>query len=156
MHDQPRQVTLTIDAGAGSDPLELASLTRRLRDELLQLGVEDVALVRSDSVREGARAGDVIQWGMLLVELTPSSDTLLSALVAAVHLWLVRQDRDELKAIIQSGSIKAEIPKTSPEAARALAASMSQPSAPADPAEPTADPAEPTADPAEPTSDRAG
>jgi hypothetical protein len=126
MHDHYRQITLTIDAGPQVDAAELASLTQRLRAELLQLDIEDVTLARTEETAPGARSGDVIQWGTLLVTFGDSPELVLSALIAGVQMWLIRQDRADLSAIIKSGATHAQIAAASAENVEALAKMLVQ------------------------------
>jgi hypothetical protein len=71
----------------------VAELTRYLRQELLDLDVDDVTSVPGEEVPPGARAVDVTQIGSLLVALG-SSATALSQVVTVLRGWLGRC-RDE-------------------------------------------------------------
>jgi hypothetical protein len=75
----------------GADAEQLDELTRSLRQELLQLDVEDVTAQRAAAPPPGARGGpDAAQVGSLLVAL--GSDVQgLSAVIAAIKAWLARR-----------------------------------------------------------------
>ena len=75
----------------GADPERLASLTGFLRQELLQLDVEDVTALRAGDPPPGARAFDVAAVGALLVSLGSAAEGL-GAVVSAVRRWLSRGD----------------------------------------------------------------
>lgn len=73
---------------AGADPERLDAVTRLLRQELVQLDVDDVSSVREGVAPEGSRAFDVVAAGGLLVSL--GSSQLLRSVVATVRGWLTR------------------------------------------------------------------
>jgi hypothetical protein len=72
----------------GADEEQLDVLTRSLRQELLQLDVQDVTARRAGSSPSGARGGlDAAQAGGLLVALGTDIQGL-SAVIAAIKAWL--------------------------------------------------------------------
>jgi hypothetical protein len=74
----------------GADAEQLDVLTRFLRQELLQLDVEDVTAQRAGSPPPGARGGlDAAQAGGLLVALGNNVQGL-SAVIATIKAWLAR------------------------------------------------------------------
>ncbi|MFE9621590.1 hypothetical protein [Streptomyces sp. NPDC006527] len=77
----------------GAEAERVAELTGYLREELLDLDVDDVRAVPGGEVPPGARAVDVTQIGSLLVALG-SSATALSQVVTVLRGWLGRC-RDE-------------------------------------------------------------
>jgi hypothetical protein len=80
------QIQLSED---GADAERLASLTGFLRQELLQLDVQDVTALRKGEPPPGSRAFDVTAVGALLVSLRGSVEAL-QAVVSAVRKWLAR------------------------------------------------------------------
>lgn len=76
-------------AEEGADPERLDELTRFLRDELLQLDVDDVTALRVGEPPPGARVFDVLAVGGLLVSLSRSAESL-QAIVSAIRKWLAR------------------------------------------------------------------
>ncbi|HEX6337711.1 MAG TPA: hypothetical protein VFZ85_12205 [Jiangellaceae bacterium] len=76
-------------AEEGADPERLDELTRFLRDELLQLDVDDVTALRVGEPPPGARVFDVIAVGGLLVSLSRSAEGLRQ-IVSAIRKWLAR------------------------------------------------------------------
>ncbi len=75
----------------GADAERLDALTGFLRDELLQLEVEDVTALRAGEPPPGARVFDVIAVGGLLVSLGGSASGL-GAVVSEIRKWLARGD----------------------------------------------------------------
>jgi hypothetical protein len=76
-------------AEEGADPERLEELTRFLRDELLQLDVDDVTALRVGEPPPGARVFDVLAVGGLLVSLSRSAEGL-RPIVSAIRKWLAR------------------------------------------------------------------
>lgn len=73
----------------GADAERLETLTRFLRQELLQLDVEDVTTLRAGEPRPGARAFDLMAVNELLVFLGPTAEGL-RAVVSTIRKWLAR------------------------------------------------------------------
>jgi hypothetical protein len=76
-------------AEEGADAERLDTLTRFLRQELLQLDVDDVTALQVGEPPPGTRAFDVAAVGGLLVTLAHSAEGL-RAVVSAVRNWLKR------------------------------------------------------------------
>jgi hypothetical protein len=92
MADQTVRLMLEPDAGLETDMERLAEMTRQLRSELLELDVEDVGLVHTGEIPEGAKAGDPTVWGELFVTLSASGGILVT-LVNLIQNWLTRHER---------------------------------------------------------------
>jgi hypothetical protein len=76
----------------GADPQRLETLTGFLRDELLQLDVETVAVLPTGTPPAGARAIDATAVGGLLVSLGHTAGGLRSV-VQVLQQWLARGHR---------------------------------------------------------------
>jgi hypothetical protein len=75
----------------GADAEQLDELARSLRQELLQLDIEDVTAQRAGNPPPGARGGlDAVQVGGLLVAVGNNAQGL-SAVIAAIRAWLARR-----------------------------------------------------------------
>ena len=72
-----------------ADAERLDELTSSLRQELLQLDVEDVTALRAGEAPPGARGLDAAAVGALLVGLGSSADGL-RAVISAIRGWLTR------------------------------------------------------------------
>jgi hypothetical protein len=83
------ELALSLDAGTDASDEELDRLTRRLRDELLQLDVEEVRRGPAGEAPEGSRTVDPAALGHLLVTLAAAPATL-RAVAGAVKAWLAR------------------------------------------------------------------
>lgn len=105
MSGQTTQLMLNVDAGPETDGEELEYLTRQLREELAELEVETVDLVRAGSVPQGAKAGDPMTWGALLVALTASGG-VLTALISALQSWLTRHERRSVTLDISGDTLE--------------------------------------------------
>jgi hypothetical protein len=88
--DGERQGALTIQLGTDSgDDEDLAQLTSRLRDELLQLDVESVELVAGGDAPPGSKGVEFLAVGALIVRIAKSS-AALAAMGSALKSWLSR------------------------------------------------------------------
>jgi hypothetical protein len=73
----------------GADAARLDTVTGYLREDLLQLDVDDVTAQRAGPPPPGARAFDATAVGGLVVTLVGSADGL-RAVVSAIRAWLGR------------------------------------------------------------------
>src|SRR5262249_49515852 len=80
-------VSVRVQAAAAGSPEELDVLTRQLRQELLQLEVDGVALAHGDEEPGGAK-GDVITIGTLVVTLANSA--ALAGACQVLRTWVTR------------------------------------------------------------------
>ncbi len=85
----PIQLVVRVDAGPNADQGELAELALRLRQDLDHLDDTSVQLLRGGTHPPGAKSGDVVEWGTLIVSAVTSG--ALSAVIKTAHTWLVRQ-----------------------------------------------------------------
>ena len=76
---------------SGADAERLDTLTRYLRQELLQLDVGDVAALRAGAPPPGTRAIDAGVIGGLVVTLHQSAQSFVGV-IATLRLWLRRGD----------------------------------------------------------------
>jgi hypothetical protein len=81
------ELALSLDPGADASDEEVDRLTGRLREELLELDVDDVRRAAAGEAPEGARGIDPEVLGHLLVTLAPAT---LRAVVGTVRAWLAR------------------------------------------------------------------
>jgi hypothetical protein len=70
-----------------ADIQEMEKLTLGLRQELLDLDVENVDLVRERDIPDGAKAIEPISWGVLLIKLAASKGAL-TMLTQTLERWL--------------------------------------------------------------------
>lgn len=75
----------------GLDQDGVMGLTRNLREGIFSVDVDDVQLDRSGPAPAGAKSGEAIAVGALIVALGPS---VIGPLMVAVSSWLSRQPGD--------------------------------------------------------------
>ena len=104
------KMNLQIDVGEDADEEELDRLTRQLRDEMRELEVEEVELVREKTTPEGAR-GDAVTLGALAVAVLPVA---IPKLIDFLRDWLMRGENRTVKIIKKVGdrSLEMEFPET--------------------------------------------
>ena len=88
MQDQ-MQLKLTINTSSEADEEELDRLTRQLRQEILDLDVEDVSLVETGEAPEGSKSGAPVALGALLVTAM-TSGSVFPHLLDLLKSWLTR------------------------------------------------------------------
>jgi hypothetical protein len=96
---------LNIEVG-DIDTDTLDKLTRGLRSELLELGVNSAELVTSTDVPEGAKSPEAITWGALAVAVMP---TFLPRLVEYLQSWSMRGENRRVRIKTQVGDRSVEV-----------------------------------------------
>lgn len=103
MTARPVQLQVEVDLEADADAVELDEATRRLRQELLELDVEDVERPASAAPPEGARGVETAILGTLLIT---ASGEVIAAVVRRVESWLTRRSSRSVKLAIEGDSIE--------------------------------------------------
>lgn len=85
------QLIVTLDAEPDTDTEDLERLTRQLREELSELDVQ-VDLMTGGPAPTNAKAGDVIEWGTLLLTLAASGG-VITTLINAIQTWLTNRNQ---------------------------------------------------------------
>jgi hypothetical protein len=111
---QNTQLVLGIDVGQDADEEELADLTRQLREEVLELDVDAVDLVRSGETPERAKSGDPVAWGNLMVTLVTSGAALVT-LISTLQAWLKPHQRRNCSVSLEIDGDKLEVTGISSE-----------------------------------------
>jgi hypothetical protein len=107
--------TLAIELSeAGSDPARLDELTTRLREELLDLDVDDVERVSGGEAPDGSRAIELAAIGALLVTMQQSGE-LVAKVVNTIRAWLKRDPEPTRKVQITLGDRTIELTAASNE-----------------------------------------
>jgi len=118
MTGDPQNTNLTILVHAGSDLLaeDIDTLTRRLRTEIQEFGVETVTLQTTDSVPSGTKSVEAVTLGALAVTILPQ---MLPRLIEFLQAWSLRgKDRTvKIKASVGDRSVDIEYPEGASEAA---------------------------------------
>ena len=95
MTNETAQIILNINAGSEADEQELEMLSRQLREELMELDVESVDLVRVGEKPVGAKVGEPISWGAILITLFATGG-VVTTLIKTIESWLSRHERCSL------------------------------------------------------------
>jgi hypothetical protein len=104
------KLNVQLDVGTDADAEELDEATLGLRRELLMLDVEGVERASAGQPPRGARAGEVVELGALVVALAPPT---LGAVVVTINSWLARQQARSAK--LQLGDKTIELTGISSE-----------------------------------------
>ena len=114
------QLTVTLDAKPDTDAGDLERLTRQLRDELSELDVQ-ADLVTGGSAPANTKAGDVIEWGTLLLTLAASGG-VITALINAIQAWLTNRNQPAAVTLEMGGDKLQITGNPSPEQQRLIKA----------------------------------
>jgi hypothetical protein len=82
---------IIIDCGPEADGEELERLSRQLRREFLELDIEAAEPAISGSIPEGAKSGEMVTLGTLVLTMVASGG-LLNTLVNAAQSWFTRTE----------------------------------------------------------------
>jgi len=105
-NDETLRLVLEVGNDSDGDAEEVDRLTRRLRREILDQEVESAELVTTGEIPEGARAGEAIAIGSLLVTLLPS---VLPHLIDLLGGWLKRDTTRTIKIKLQRGETSVDL-----------------------------------------------
>ncbi len=83
------EVVVSIDPGADTGDDARAESALRLREDLVNLDLESVRFAPGARPSPGAKSGETVAWGTLLVAVASSG--ALTALVNTVNGWIARQ-----------------------------------------------------------------
>ena len=118
MPADPSATSLTIVVNAGSDALaeDVDALTRRLRAEIQDFGVETVTLQPAAAAPSGTKSVEAVTLGALAVTILPQA---LPRLIEFLQAWSLRtKDRTvKIKASVGDRSVDIEYPEGASEAA---------------------------------------
>ena len=109
-------VTLIVDAGSDALAEDVDALSRRLRTEIQELGVETVALQATHTSPSGTKSVEAVTIGALAVTVLPQ---LLPRLIEFLQAWSLRsKDRTvKIKATVGDRSVDIEYPEGASEVA---------------------------------------
>jgi len=94
-----------LDAGADRDADELLELTHRLREELLELDVDSVAVAGEGKAPAGAKGVELLALGGLVLRFALDPE-LLRAVVGTTVAWLGRQDARSVKLTLDDDTLE--------------------------------------------------
>jgi len=105
MEDELASVELRLGVAGGSDDEELAELTARLRQRLLDLDVARVDRPTQGEPPSGAKGVDAAALGTLVVTLGRSA-SVLAAFTGAVQRWLTGKQNRTIKLELDGDTIE--------------------------------------------------
>jgi hypothetical protein len=106
MSPDPLHLTLAVGLADDPTPDELDAAARRLRRDLLDAGLEDVALTPGGPLPDGAKSVEAFLLGGLTLTLLPSA---LTTLVAVIHDWTGRRKGRTLTLAFSAGDQRLEM-----------------------------------------------
>jgi hypothetical protein len=86
------EIAVRLELQVGDDAEETAAATSRLQRRVEQLDAARVSRVEGGPAPEGARSGDLVEIGQLLVQIAQGA-AALTTLVGAVQGWLAARNR---------------------------------------------------------------
>jgi hypothetical protein len=121
MSKDKTDLIIRINSGTDIDKEELEKRTQQLREQILDLNVDSVDLVKTRDKPEGSKAGEeVLTWGSLVVSLAASGGVLPS-LIGTIQSWLSgRQNRENQKISMEIDGDKIELSGISSDEQRRL------------------------------------
>ncbi|MGE5697012.1 MAG: effector-associated constant component EACC1 [Candidatus Sericytochromatia bacterium] len=111
-------VALQLEGDPDMDSEDREQLTRRLRQELLELDVDSVRMARGEGEAAGAKVADPVTLGAVVVALSAGGGVLPS-LISTVQDWLYRSSKAH-KISITIGDDKIELDKATAAQQQAL------------------------------------
>ena len=105
MAGEQAQLAAVVDAGADSDAEELAELTRRLREQLLELDVDAVEPATGGEAPAGSKGVELLAIGGLVIQFAMKSEVLKSV-VDATTAWLGRQQGRSVKLTLDGDTLE--------------------------------------------------
>jgi hypothetical protein len=127
---------VSLDAGAESSSEDLDRLTRQLRDELSELHLESIELLKGGQPPPGAKSVEAIAIGSLWIGLLP---TMIPKLIEFLQSWSLRgHDRTvKIKANVGDRAVEVEYAPTVTSEAQiksmvdTITTALAQPASPA-------------------------
>jgi hypothetical protein len=111
MMGDPASTTLTVVVDAGRDALaeDLDAMTRQLRNEIQELGVEAVRLATTSNTPAGTKSMEAVTIGALAVTVLPAA---LPRLIEFLQAWTLRSKDQtvKIKASVGDRSVDVEYP----------------------------------------------
>jgi hypothetical protein len=105
MDGSQSELAAVLDAGPDYDADELLALTQRLRGELLELDVDDVAPASHGEAPAGAKGVELLALGGLIVQFARNAPVLRSVVDTTVA-WLSRQQARSVKLTLDGDTLE--------------------------------------------------
>jgi hypothetical protein len=106
MASEPLQLNVTVGLGEDATTDEIDDAARRLRREMVDAGLADVALAEGGPVPTGAKPAETFLLGALTLSVLPSA---LTTLAAVIQDWTGRRPGRTLKLAYSAGDQRIEL-----------------------------------------------
>jgi hypothetical protein len=104
------QLKISIKQPMSDDIRELEQLTYQLRDEIKELDVEKVGIEKSiDEIPKGAKTGEIVTFGNLLVHLAPS---VIPSIINSAISWLSNHKSHSITVEIDGDKLEVTNPSS--------------------------------------------
>lgn len=117
MSEQPAELRVVLPASEDTDASEVDDLARSLRQQILQLPVEDVTTPSAGPPPPGTKALDAATVGTLLVTMSGGGG-LLVVVVETIRTWLT--GHGDQRVVLELGGAKLELSNASESERREL------------------------------------
>ena len=97
---------LHLDMGENLDLDQIDTLTRQLKNEILEQGIDAVEIVTEDEVPPGIKSAEAVTWGVLAVSVLPN---VLPKLIEFLQSWTMRGESRKIKVRSQIGEQSIEL-----------------------------------------------
>jgi len=105
MNDRAHLI-LVLNMGADADRDELDLATRQLRDELLELNIDSVDLLKTQDMPEGVKSAEAVTLGALSLVILPE---LIPKIVEYLQSWTMRAENRKVTIKTQIGDRSIEL-----------------------------------------------
>jgi hypothetical protein len=99
-------IKLSVQFSEECDSEEFEAASRDLYRELLEIDLENVEYLAAQDIPSGAKAGDVVSWGTIILTLIASGG-VVTTLLSVLNTWL--QGHNNSKILLESQGEKIEI-----------------------------------------------
>jgi len=97
---------LHLDMGENLDLDQIDSLTRQLKNEIIEQGIDNVEIATEDEVPPGIISADAVTWGVLAVSVLPN---VLPKLIEFLQSWTMRGESRKIKVRSQISDHSIEL-----------------------------------------------
>jgi hypothetical protein len=105
-NSEPSELTLQIDAGPSSDIEELDQLSRLLRSEIEELGVESIELIKDTKPPVGTKSAEAVTLGAMALAILPKA---VPNLITLLQQWVMRAQGRKVSIKTKRGNRSVEV-----------------------------------------------
>ena len=104
--NDPASFTLQLKLSEDFEPDEWDYLTRQLQNEIQELNVESVELVKGGQIPSGAKTGEAVSMGALAIAVLPA---FIPQVVTFLQSWVMRAESRRITVKSQIGDRSIEL-----------------------------------------------